>query len=643
MDSQCQAYISKSFLACDNVLIRKPSPVTSRQDQEYMTRSALVLYGTETGNAQDVAYEISQCLERLHIATTTREFDATPLQSLLSYNLVVIAISTTGQGDFPSNAHRFWLGLRRKKLTATSLANVKYGLVGLCDSSYPKFNLTARKLHKRLQQLGASSILEPCEADEQGEEGTEGAFLTWMPQFQDAVLECLPLPVELQRIPSNQRLASQWTLAKASTNHAPPGEVAMNGNGIAVPKTSAYSPVSTFWVTLEANDRVTPADHWQDVRAIRLRADRAASYLPGDALAIRPENLPNDVEKLIKLLGWQSVADDIVELRNHRALHSDDVLDPVFADKKSFTLRELLTCYLDINSIPRRSFFSKIAHFTNDDMQKERALEFTDPQYLDEYFDYATRPRRSILEVLQEFDTLKIPWEEAINVFPVLRPRQFSVASGGTLKQDGMVLELLVAIVKYRTVIKRIREGVCTRYLAKLPTGSRLNVALHTEGRFHNTLSELDRPHLLIGGGTGVAPLRSIIFEKAQMNAQMPNSFLIFGCRNAQSDYFYQDEWLHMQNDVDPRLRVITAFSRDQANKVYIQDRIRENSELIREYLQDSRSMIVVCGSSGAMPKAVRQALQDILGSEHPKADQDEMRDIITHLEKTGRYKQETW
>ena len=67
-----------------------------------------------------------------------------------------------------------------------------------------------------------------------------------------------------------------------------------------------------------------------------------------------------------------------------------------------FTLRQLLTEYLDINAIPRRSFFAKIAHFTEDEMQKERALEFTDPQYLDEYFDYATRPRRSILEVLQE-------------------------------------------------------------------------------------------------------------------------------------------------------------------------------------------------------------------------------------------------
>lgn len=619
--------------------------MTGQQSQAHTARSALVLYGTETGNAQDVAYEISQSLERFYIATVTRELDATPLQDLLHHDLVVIAISTTGQGDFPSNANKFWLSLRRKKLTATSLSNVKYGLVGLCDSSYPKFNLAARKLDKRLQQLGASSIVEPCEADEQGEEGTEGAFLTWLPAFQKEVLGHFPLPNGQNPIPSDQRLPSRWTLVKATESERSTNITSTNGNGVDLAKTSLVSPEPSFWVTLEANDRLTPTSHWQDVRALRLRTDRSVAYMPGDALAIRPENLAKDVEQIIDLLGWQDVADEEVRLQNNGTfLNKDDVFDPIFADNMIFTLRTLLTRYLDINAIPRRSFFAKIAHYTNDEMQKERALEFTEPQYLDEYFDYATRPRRSILEVLQEFDTLEIPWEEAINIFPILRPRQFSVASGGALKRDGSVFELLVAIVKYRTVIKRIREGVCTKYLARLPIGSRLSVVLHTEGRFHNTTSDFDRPHLLIGGGTGVAPLRSIIFEKAQMDDHREKSILIFGCRNVHSDYFFRDEWLSMENDVDLRLRVITAFSRDQTSKVYVQDRIKENGKAIRAFLAHPRSMIVVCGSSGAMPKAVRQALQDVLCvQDNPDGEQHDIQDFVAHLEKTGRYKQETW
>ena len=223
--------------------------------------------------------------------------------------------------------------------------------------------------------------------------------------------------------------------------------------------------------------------------------------------------------------------------RNTNLIQSDAPSEVHPFPKEPLSLRQLLTEYLDINAIPRRSFFAKISHFTDDEMQKERALDFTDPQYLDEYFDYATRPRRSILEVLQEFNTLNVPWEEAINVFPLLRPRQFSIASGGDLKSNGHAFELLVAIVKYRTVIKRIREGVCTKYLARLPVGSVFNVTLQKEGRLHSGSDTIQRPHLLIGAGTGIAPLRSIVHEKRSGLHAMAQSTLIFGCRSAASDY----------------------------------------------------------------------------------------------------------
>ncbi|KAK5310269.1 NAPDH-dependent diflavin reductase [Exophiala xenobiotica] len=583
-----------------------------------VTRSALVLYGTETGNAQDVAYELSQCLQRFHFVTASRELDATALVDLLHHDVVVFAISTTGQGDFPLNARKFWSSLLRKKLTSVSLECVKYGIVGLCDSSYPKFNLAARKLHKRLQQLGAEPLVDLCEADEQGEEGTEGAFLAWLPLFQEQVLARFPFQNGQAPIPSGQKLPSRWNLTEALQTSTVNGSFSKNGAGSATAVISNTSPEASFSVVLEQNERITSRKHWQDVRLLKLRAAHPIHYMPGDALAIRPQNGPEDVEQLIDLLGWHYAADIQIKLQdNTTSPGADQIFDSALAGKKIFTLRELLTEYLDINAIPRRSFFAKISHFTNDEMQKERALEFTDPQYLDEYFDYATRPRRSILEVLQEFHTVKIPWQEAINIFPIMRPRQFSVASGGSLKAGGQMFELLVAIVKYRTVIKRIREGVCTRYLARIPQGTKLQVVLHTEGRFHNHPLPSDRPHLLIGGGTGIAPLR-----------------------NAQADYFFGSEWSDLEQREGTHLRVIAAFSRDQTSKVYIQDRIRQNAAVVRQILENPKSMIIVCGSSGAMPKAVREALKDVLASVTTDSEAEQ---AIAHLERTARYKQETW
>ncbi|EHY56896.1 NADPH-dependent diflavin oxidoreductase 1 [Exophiala dermatitidis] len=667
-------------------------------------RSVLLLYGTETGTSQDFAEEISRCLERLHFDTDVAGLDDVNYALLKNYTFTVFVLSTTGQGDFPENARKFWTSLLRKKLPPTTLAGSKYALVGLGDSSYPKFNWAARKLDKRLRQLGATSILESCEADEQGDEGTDGYFLAWLDIFRKTVLTLFPLPEGLNPIPNEVLLPSKYRLEGTLTSHE--SQIAPNGLLHTAPKTDVSS--ESFPVVLEKNERVTPAEHWQDVRFMRLKTvGKKLDYMPGDALAILPQNMPTDVSFLIDRMNWHDAADIPVRLVSTRP--NGRLPHHPISTRTDLTLRILLTEYLDINAIPRRSFFGAIANYTDNEMHKERLLEFTDPQYLDEYYDYATRPRRSMLEILQEFDSVHIPWEEVTNIFPPLRARQFSIASGGVLKHgdgDGdnsTVFELLVAIVKYRTVIKRIREGVCTRYLAQLPVGTTLQVSLKTEGRFSKSSDPSGENHILVGAGTGIAPLRALIHEKARGDSgSLGRTALFFGCRSEKADYFFHDEWVALNananitptdsnNNAEERfetddgtsripaakldLQVIPAFSRDQKSKVYVQDRIRQHSDLIWELLRDRNATVIVCGSSGAMPKAVRQAIVDALVEQgrkrleetgkgtqaagggpvgqHEQDNDEEEEDSITsekdaemylaRLEKVGRYKQETW
>lgn len=653
-------------------------------------RSALVLYGTETGTSQDFAEEISRCLERLHFDTDVAGLDDTEHSHLHAYSFTVFVISTTGQGDFPENARKFWTSLLRKKLPPTTLAGIRYALVGLGDSSYPKFNWAARKMDKRLRQLGATSLLDHCEADEQGDEGTDGAFLAWLDLFRKTVLAAFPLPAGLDPIPNDVLLPSKYRL-EAAIASSQPVEPAKHqaSKGLHTTAAAANTSSSTFSAVLEKNERVTPPDHWQDVRFMRLSTRERIDYMPGDALAISPQNMRTDVSFLIERMNWHEAADLPVQLVSTRSEKSHFSTPSIFT-RADLTLRTLLTEYLDINAIPRRSFFGAIANYTSNEMHKERLLEFTDPQYLDEYYDYATRPRRSMIEILQEFDSVQLPWTDATNIFPPLRPRQFSVASGGALKyaaEDGSTtFELLVAIVKYKTVIRRIREGVCTRYLAQLPVGTTLQVSLKTEGRFSKAADLDNTSHVLVGAGTGIAPLRALIHEKAQSGSLRGNTALFFGCRNEKADYFFRDEWAALQQQIqngtrdpdakpsaEPAFQVIPAFSRDHKAKVYVQDRIRENSELIWEYLRERDATIIVCGSSGAMPKAVRQAIVDALVNEGQKRseaktgsqasastdldldDQGEAHSeapILTEadaelylagLERVGRYKQETW
>ena len=410
------------------------------------------------------------------------------------------------------------------------------------------------------------------------------------------------------------------------------------------------------------NRRLTPRSHWQDVRHIVLSTEKRLIYGPGDILAIAPENDSKDVENMMRLMEWTHIADTPLQLKSNDEAdgHGRSIpFEHEVLDASTTTLRALLTHALDITAIPRRSFFSAIACFARDEAQKERILDFTNPEYIDWLHDYTTRPRRTIFEVLTELDSVKIPWKWVLDVFPPLRNRQFSIASGGALKtchETGNTrFELLVAIVKYRTIIRRIRTGVCTRYLANLPVGTRVRARL-IKGSLGSTIRDPEKPLIMVGPGTGLAPLRSLIHERKQLldnlnpqlptddkgNGQVPQSELVlfFGGRNKDADYFYREEWETLKEHVP--LQVFTAFSRDQHQKIYVQDLIRKESKLVCRLLHEKGGILLVCGSSGNMPKAVRQAVIDAFVKDSTQT-LEEAEKYLERMELQGRYLQETW
>jgi sulfite reductase alpha subunit-like flavoprotein len=317
--------------------------------------------------------------------------------------------------------------------------------------------------------------------------------------------------------------------------------------------------------TITSNDRITPTTHWQDVRLLKLSTPTSHPYIPGSTLTIHPKNFPSDVTEFLRIMSWTSIADVPLHFVPTNPLTTADTATSPIPHATTLTLRTLLTNHLDILSIPRRSFFAQLAHYTADAFQRDRLLEFTDPQYIDELYDYTTRPRRSILEVLQEFETVNIPWQRICSLVPVIRGRQFSIASAD--KGDGSV-ELLIAIVKYKTVIKRIRQGVCTRYVQALQPGDRITVGI-AKGGLGVTKKEVERPVVMVGPGTGVAPMRSLVYQRMMWRKELGlqnadvKDLLFFGCRNAEADYFFKDEWEELKKKGVP-LEVFAAFSRDQ-------------------------------------------------------------------------------
>ena len=498
----------------------------------------------------------------------------------------------------------------------------------------------------------------------------DATFLPWSIKLREQLLELFPLESGIHPIPDDVLLEPRWTLALVepvntnghiSTANGGSSEAIRNGSSNLKGNSS---PDELLDVLLVENRRTTSSNHWQDVRHLVLESQHQASYAPGDTITIYPMNAEGDVEHLLSLMDWTGVADEPINFVPAARTRATDMVPPLpianIRPRSHLTLRKLLMKHLDITAIPRRSFFAFVAHFASNPMQKERLLEFTNPEYVDELYDYTTRPRRSILEVIQEFDSIKIPWQWATSVLPELRGRQFSIASGGQLKKGESNItrfELSVAIVKYKTVIKKIREGVCTRYLARIPTGSHMQVTLQ-KGGLSITKAEARLPVVMIGPGTGVAPMRSLIWERLEWAEELHNgqnktdhgstnttvnigeSVLFFGCRNREKDFLYEDEWEGLEKKMN--LKVFTAFSRDQKRKVYVQDRIREQSDLVFRLLHECGGVVYICGSSGKMPQAVREALIEVFQG-GTRMEREDAEAYLIQMEKEGRYKQETW
>ncbi|SPO06019.1 related to Probable NADPH reductase TAH18 [Cephalotrichum gorgonifer] len=587
------------------------------------SRSILVLYGSETGNSQEIAEDLDRIAQRLRFESTVAEMNSVQLSALPQYSLVIFVISTTGQGDVPRNAALLWKKLLRRKLPPGCLGSVAFTTFGLGDTSYPRFNWAARKLVRRLEQLGAREDFPSGEADERHPDGLEGLYLRWSTKLQDYLSTTYPIPGGLEPIPEDVPLPPRFILRFAS------------GDGASRPESDILTdlerklPVTDgITVSLASNERITAPEHFQDVRLLKFDIPPPAEGAPklelnpGDTITLYPRNTPEDAQAVIDFMGWSSVADAPIDWPR-------SVRPPNLYTDESFTLRHLLIHNLDITAVPRRSFLRSISHFASDPDQRERLLEFTRTEFLDEYYDYTTRPRRTILEILHEFSSVKLPAERALDTFPVIRGREFSIANGGDALRYPVIpgaqrVEIVAALVRYRTILRRERVGLCSRYIAGLAPGASIPV-LHKKAitTYHGPGMD-GRPLVGVATGTGVAPVRSLLWHRASASASTsppPPAHLFFGFRSVESDFHFSADWPAL-----PFLTVHTAQSRpvtppgpppdgERPRREYVQDLIRKESGLVADLVRRD-AIFLICGGSHKMAQAVKDAVKDAIGGD---------------------------
>ncbi|CAG8570839.1 14662_t:CDS:10 [Cetraspora pellucida] len=572
-------------------------------------RHLLILYGSQTGCAQDVAERISRQARRRHFKVRLHSMDDYERENLINESLVIFICSTTGQGDEPTNMRKFWKYLLRKNLPNNILNQMKFAVFGLGDSSYVRYNWPAKKLFKRLLQLGAQSMLPRGDGDDQHYLGIDGALDPWLKKLWEVIMENYPLAPSLEVLSDDILL---YPLQKFEEKN----EKINNGE---------------MYARLVKNERVTAYDHFQDVRHIELAIDDTEpKYYPGDVAVIRPKNLSEDVNEFINMMNLSDVADDTFIL----VPNDEDHKIPSHWESP-LTLRKLFKDYLDIFSTPRRSFFEFLKFFTTNEDHIEKLKEFCSAEGQDDLYAYNQRVRRTIAEVLQDFSSAKIPLEYILDMFPEIQPRQFSISSSSKV-HPGQI-HLTVAIVKYKTKLQKEREGVCTKWLSGLiPDECSIPIAI-SRGTMKLPTST-STPIILIGPGTGVSVMRAFLEER--INDGATENYLFFGCRNKDKDYYYEDQW---KQYIDAgQLKVFVAFSRDQDKKVYVQDILEENAQLVWDIVHEREGYIYISGRSDKMPTNVMDAFKYIFISEGGMCEEDAEK-YIKKLEMTRKYQQEVW
>lgn len=342
-------------------------------------------------------------------------------------------------------------------------------------------------------------------------------------------------------------------------------------------------------------------------------------------------------------------------------------------------MREIFTRYVDINAVPRRSFFALLKHFAQDDMEREKLDEFLSEEGAvrcacsssvlfrvlthtrppkDELYEYCQRPRRTIREVLEEFRSVVIPREYVFDLFPPLRPRQFSIASSIKVRQHlhriaqtspanphphqahPRSVQLCIAIVQYRTMLKIPRRGVCTSWLAALEPGHSLRIGFQ---KGFITVPDNSTPVLCIGPGTGVAPMRAVIQQRVHDGVAADANTLYFGCRSASKDHHYGEEWSALADAGKVAYRA--AFSRDGPEgkpRTYVQDLLREEKKRIWELVGERGAWVYISGSANKMPKAVRDAIAFAVQSEGGRSEA-EAKEYVAKMEREWRLVEECW
>lgn len=541
-----------------------------------------IFYGSQTGNSRRLAEAAAARAAAAGLPHRLHNLADYPPRQLRQEQVALFVISTQGDGDPPEDAAAFHDFLARA--SAPRLEKLRFGVLALGDSSYPRFCQTGRWLDERLTALGASRVLPRVDCD-----------LDFTASAEDWLNRALT------------EAAQQLNRAGAQPSTLTVSRVPSASPVVAAPRQTADD--EGIEIELLVQQRLTGRHSSKDTRHLEFAVDTTRlPYAPGDGLAVRPRNPETAVNAMLTALDAR--ADLVIRCE----------------DGAAETLGTLLATKFEITLITRPLLVAVHARTANPHLATVLASGAEDA--LDRFL--ATH---QVADVLQEARGA-FSVDEALALLRPLARRVYSIASSRLASPDEV--HLLVGVVA-EDHGRGLRVGAASHWLSDLTPGATLRAHLEANPNFH--LPADDVPLIMVGPGTGVAPFRAYHAERVARGAAGRN-WLFFGERTRREDFLYQIEWQRaVAQGTLHRLDV--AFSRDSGPREYVQHRMLAHAREIFTWLEEGAA-IHVCGDARRMAKDVHSTLREIIQLGLGK-DEDAAGDYLQTLQRDGRYRRDVY
>ena len=381
--------------------------------------------------------------------------------------------------------------------------------------------------------------------------------------------------------------------------------------------TSAYSKDNPFPARVTENRMLNGPGSAKETRhfVVDLRGS-GLTYKAGDSLGVYPSNRPEEVDEILRLLG---------------ATGEEPVLLPKAA--APLPLRSALTSSLALAG-PTRRIVDTLANKATDAAEKAALQALLAPEAKDALT--AWLDEREFVDLLAEFPSARLSPQELVDHMRKLMPRLYSIASSP--RAHPQEIHLTVAIVRYETN-HRARVGVCTTFLAdRVALGSTPTPVFVSHSHF-GPPEDPSKDAIMVGPGTGIAPFRAFLQDRGASGAAGRN-WIFFGDQRRSTDFLYEEEWAKWQQQ-GTLTRIDTAFSRDQAAKVYVQDRMREQAAELWAWIK-AGAFFYVCGDAKRMAKDVDLALHEVIASQGGMSPA-EAADYVKLMKKEKRYQRDVY